>query len=212
MKCKKLTFVSPLNGSVYCEGLVNEDDNRVDFGPYGVLQLYTRDERVLLGLTEQCAELKSHVPDELKHLVVSAVFGNTVELNGGLYLSTEIYVRKDLTEPQQELLGEWIVGQLSDGWGERFDQFEFLRETVTFNRTVFDEDTIEFGEEEERYTASYFIHPWQYGPKWTLELTPYYEDVNIDVEEDDRIAELQEAVEEMKRQIRELDVAISNLI
>lgn len=192
MRCEKLTFISPLNGSVYCEGLVNEDDNRVDFGPYGVLQLYNRDESVLFYLTDNLAELKSGVPDSLTDIVVSAVFGNCSEENGGLYLSTEIYVRRFPTEEEYRTLTEWIIGQLSDGWGERLEQEEVLRETISFNHTVFDEDTAEFTEEESNDIAHYYLHPWQYGNRWSLELKS-----RENVELDDEPTELERALKDI---------------
>lgn len=206
MKCRKLTFISPLNGSVYCEGLVNEDDNRVDFGPYGVLQLYNRDEQVLLTLTEECQELKNYVPDELLNIVVSAVFGNTVEHMGGLYLATEIYVSKDLADEQYALLCEWIIGQLSDGWGERLEQVEVFREHVTFTHTVFDEDILEFTEEEEIHTAHYYIHPWQYGPEWRLELLS-----TEDAELDDEPTELETVLKEINENLLRIVIRLNEL-
>ena len=211
MKCKKLTFVSPLNGSVYCEGLVNEDDNRVDFGPYGVLQLYNRDDRVLLTMTEQCSELKNYVPDELLGLVLSAVFGNTLVYKSGLYLATEIWVRQEPTELQLELLRNWITGQLSDGWGERLDQMELFREHIYFTHTVFDEDTIEFTDEEMSYEAHYFLHPWQYGPGWRLELLSS-EDAEMNTSEEERLNNLEKTMWEAAETLSTLLTKLNQIV
>ena len=169
MKCTRIMFKSPLHGSVYCEGLTEEHDNRVEFGPYGVLQMYNRGEELLLFTTERCQDLKDCVPDTLKELIVRADFGETLEQDGGLYLVTNIYVNQEPTQEQYSTIVDWVTGQLSDGWGEGLEGDAVFTEDVKFNTTVFDEDTLEFTEEELYYTADYYIHPWVYKQGWYIE-------------------------------------------
>ena len=170
MKCIKLTYKSPLHGSVYCEGLQNGNDNCVVFGPYGVLSMYNKGEDVLMFMTENMEDLAPYVPESLRSLIVSAVFGKIDECNGGIYLLTEIFVTQEPTDIQYRQISQWICGQLSDGWGEHLEQTEVMSETVTFTQTVFDEDTFEFSDEETRYTASYYIRPWADDSSWWLNL------------------------------------------
>ena len=206
MKCFKYTFKSPLNGTVYCEGLVEEDDNRVDFGPYGVLQLYNRGQDVLMFLTDKLEDLKDYVPQDLKGLVVKAEFGDSVEYRGGLYLLTQVCTRRELTEDELDTLANWIRGQLSDGWGESLENEAVFEEDVRFDKTVFDEDTCEFEESYEHHTARYYLHPWQYSGNWTLELVST-EPVEMDIKEDNKeqvLKEINDNLVELLRRLEEL--------
>ena len=196
MKCMKLTYKSPLNGSVYCEGLVDEDDNRVDFGPYGVLQLYNRDDRLMRMLSDNCEDLRDCIPEELEGLVVKAVFGIDFVGDSGMYLLTEVYVSRQPAEREYVDIHQWVVGQLSDGWGEGLEQEAFNFEDVRFSRTVFDEDLCEFTEEEICYTARYYVHPWQHGPGWHLDLISE-ELVELDVGELEEPTELERALKDI---------------
>lgn len=209
MKCTRLTFKSPLHGSVYCEGLTEEHNNRVEFGPYGVLQMYNRGEDLLMFFTDRCEDLKDCVPEELKELVVKADFGETLEHDGGLYLLTHIYVNQEPTEEQYSLIVGWITGQLSDGWGEGLEGDTVFTEDVKFNTTVFDEDTFEFTEEELYYTAHYYIHPWVYGPSWSVE-EMLRQTVELVVDEEP--TELERALGEINQNLALILVKLNKLL
>lgn len=209
MKCTRLTFKSPLHGSVYCEGLVEEDDNRVDFGPDGVLQMYNRGEDVRMFMTENCEDLKDCVPDELKKLVVKADFGETLEHDGQLYLVTHIYVNQEPTEEQYSRIVDWVKGQLSDGWGEGLEGHIVLTESVKFTTTVFDEDTFEFTEEEQYHTACYYIHPWVYGHGWRVEEL-LRQTVELVVEEEP--SELEEVLRELNQNLAIIQETLNKLL
>lgn len=211
MNCMKYTYKSPLNGSVYCEGLVNADDYRVDFGPEGVCSLYNRDDSVMRFLTDHIEDLKEYVPDGLQGVVVSAVFGLAFIEDGEMYLLTEVCTRQELTPYQRSELEDWIRGQLSDGWGEGLEQKEVFQEDIRFDITKFDEDECEFEQDYEYQTAQYYLHPWQYGPGWSLTLSDM-EQVEVDIPEDDRLAYLEKTVEELKRRIKELENTVSNML
>ena len=88
---------------------------------------------------------------------------------------------------------------------------ELFREHIYFSRTVFDEDTAEFSDEEETYTAHYFIHPWQYGPEWSLELLSS-EDVELDIPEEDRLADLEKVMWEIAETLSQLLTKVNQIV
>lgn len=200
MKCEKLTYKSPLYGSVYCEDCIDSPDSRVDFGPYGVLQLYNRGDDLMRFLSDRQEDLKEYVPEELEGLVVKAVFGIDYVEDGKVYLLTEMYVRQEPTEFQYRLILEWITGQLSDGWGEGLEQQQVLEEKVRFNKPIFDEDTCEFAEEEIHSTAYFYVHPWSSNCNWVLDLVSN-ETVELDIEEPDKKEEVLKDINENLVQI-----------
>ena len=185
MKCIKLTYKSPLYGSVYCEGCVDSPDSRVDFGPYGVLQLYNRGDYLMRFLSDRSEDLKEHIPEELQELVVKAVFGIDYVEEGKVYLLTEIYAKQEPNPLQYAKIQDWMTSQLSDGWGEGLEQQQVLEENIRFNKTIFDDDTCEFVEEEICSTAYYYVHPWSSNCNWFLHLA-YSETVELDIPEDDK--------------------------
>lgn len=203
MKCTKLIFRSPVFGSVQCEELPNEECRCVDFGPYTAFQLYQKGPDVEMFLTEHCEDLAKCVPEELEALVVRADFGSCDLEAHQMYLITEIYVRRELTEREQSLLREWIVGQMSDGWGEGLEQHPVLSETVYTRLPFFDDDECEFQDEEIRCDAEYFLHPWARDTRWSVVLVGE-EAVELDIEEPDTEEEMRQTVIKIKELVDEI--------
>lgn len=179
MKCTKLTYTSPLHGTVVCEDVITDNDGRVDFGPDGVLELYNRSTSVEHYIADREEDLVEHIPDSLKKLVVKAVFGHYTIKDDCLYLATEIYAKREPNTEEGTLLEEWITGQLSDGWGESFEQNEVLEECVDIETVEFDPCTCEFERNSYRTEAYYYLHPWVYRD-WSLELDNI-EEVELDI-------------------------------
>lgn len=211
MKLKKLTYQSPLFGSVYCEERIEAPDNRIELGRYGTLQLYNRGDDMMRLLSDRSADLKDFVPEELEELVVKAVFGIDFVDEDGVYLLTEVYTRQDPTAYEYQLLQEWITGQLSDGWGEGLEQQEVLREPLTWQAPYFDEDTCEWTEEEYRADAYYYVHPWCSRSDWYLDLINH-EEVELDIPEPEVLTELWHTVLNLKKQIDEIETTLRKFV
>ena len=161
MKLKKYTFRSPLCGSIYCEELFSDTDGRFEVSAEGMAMLYDRDgDKLMMFLTDNLADMSSHVPEQFKGLIVKAVFGEFGLQEGQMWLKTEIYAVKELSEEQIERICDWIEGQMSDGWGEFIEQREWKRVREYKKSTVFDEYTLEFEDEEEPVFVDYYINPW----------------------------------------------------
>lgn len=209
MKCIKYTYKSPMFGSVLCPDAESFGYGQVDLNPETMEQIHNRGNGLGDFLRTNMDDLVSCVPEHLEDLVVKAEFGDFTQDDEGMCFLTEIYCRRVPEDVQLRQILSWITGQMSDGWGEGLEQRQFMKDRVEWTQPVFNEDEGIWESEEFTAFAAYYVHPWT--PDFRLELIDDMV-VEIDVAQDDRIAELQKAVEEMKRQIRELDVAISNLI
>ena len=186
MECKKYVFKSPVFGSVYCEALTEERDNRVYFGPDGAYHLYNRDkdDGILEDIISELAEdLKEYVADGLKDIVVSALFGKFHLEDEKLYLLTEVCVKRTLSDEELYVLRSWITGQMSDVWGESLENWEVFIETINTTVPVFDSHLCIFYEDEHEAIAYYNYEAYQYGSEWSLELLRV-DTVDIDVPEE----------------------------
>lgn len=180
MKCQKTTYISTLCGSVECEELLKDTYGRVDFGPHAVYRLITR-EPVIKQFLEDCREdLTQHLPEELRGFVLKAEFGNYYEDYCKSYLATEIYTRSVPTEEQEQVIREWIIAQLSDGWGEGVSSACAFEEDVDKCSTVFDEEFCEFDEEAYAVYAYYYLLP--HGSEdFEFFAMDYSEEVELDI-------------------------------
>lgn len=179
MKCTKYTYISPLHGTVVCGDIITDDDGRIDFGPDTVFELYHKANSIESYLSERQEDLVECVPDNLKGLVVRALFGRYTIKMDCMYLATEIFTKRTLTSEEGTLLEEWITGQLSDGWGEGFEQNEVLEERVQIETVEFDTNTCGFEPDSYTTEAYYYLHPWCH-EDWELELHST-EEVELDI-------------------------------
>jgi hypothetical protein len=122
---------------------------------------------------------------------------------------THIYVNQEPTEEQYSLIVEWITGQMSDGWGEGLEGDTVFMETIQFTTTLFDEDTFEFTNEEQYYTAHYHIHPWVYGQDWNVE-EMLRQTVELVVDEEP--TELERALGEINQNLALILVKLNKLL
>lgn len=177
MKLTKYTFKTPLFGSIACEGLIPDTDGRIDLSPEQMCRLYDQGEELLMFLTENIEDLAPYVPEELKNVVLRAIFGEFAMIGGRMYLRTYIYTEEPLTETGIDQVQEWITGQMSDGWGEGLEQHEWWTRTIKKPTMYFDEYSLEFEEDEEIYEVGYYAEPWRIG------------EFNIDLEEVEEVEE-----------------------
>lgn len=161
MKCIKLTYKSPMFGSVSCEELIDDPKGYVEFGPEGMYALACRGCFVEQFLEKEQEDLADYVPEDLEGFVVKAIFGKYEEADCKMFLITEIFVKEEPDHAQLSSIDAWITGQMSDGWGEGVEQREVLEDRVRFNKPYFDESSGDFESCEEYCYANYFIRPWR---------------------------------------------------
>ena len=179
MKCQKTTYLSTLCGSVECEELFRDTYGCVDFGPHGVYNLIHREPVIREFLEDHKEDLTKHLPEELRGLVIKAEFGDYYEDYGKSYLATKIYTSTVPTEEQEQAIREWIIGQLSDGWGEGLSNECAYDEEIDKCSTTFDEDLCEFDEEAYVVDAYYYLLP--HGEDFEFFAMDYAEEVDIDI-------------------------------
>lgn len=189
MKSTHIRFSSPLEGRIVgeevFEGTPYQNEGMI-IGADTMARMYERYPHLSAFLQEEEEDLTQYVPEELQKFILKITVGDYGVLNSKLclihhvWLSTEV----DNVAPEQMMdeIEEYILGQLSDGWGEGVEQREWMSETVRWNHPYYDEDCLEFQDEEYRGEVSYFVEPWKQG----LELE------EIDREEEDLEVEFQE--------------------
>lgn len=74
-----------------------------------------------------------------------------------LVLIIECLTNKEVDKQEEENLKNYINGQLSDGWGEGFEQRVVMSETFDYNRTVWDEYSFQFDTETENGHADWYV-------------------------------------------------------
>ena len=203
MKCVKLTYKSPVFGSVQCEDLPNENERCIEFGPDTAMRLLEKSLQVDMFLEKCVEDLTFAVPEELQELVVKAMFGRTDECYSELYFLTEIYVREEPTEEQHRQIFDWISGQMSDGWGEGVELKEAYEEELTFEALSFNEDECKYEHDTQYVDVCYYFRPWSADARWHIELVGR-EPAELDTEESNTNEELRKAVLKIKELIDEV--------
>lgn len=160
MKLTKYTFRTPLFGSISCEEVLSDTDGHIELSPQQMCSMYDKGPELMLFLSENAEDLTSCVPEEMDNVVFRAEFGDCAMVSHQMWLRTYIWVDGDLTESGVETIQEWIVGQLSDGWGEGLEQRAWKDERIRKPVMYFDEDSCEFEEDHEYCHVSYYVHPW----------------------------------------------------
>lgn len=214
MKCIKLTYRSPVFGSVVCEDLPEEYVRHIDFGPETASLLFDKGPEVELFLTEQIEDLTFAVPEELKKLVLKAVFGEYDFDDDGAYMKTEIYAAQEPTDEEHKLIIDWISGQMSDGWGEGVEQKAAYTERVEWESSEFDPYTCTFETNLCYADAHYYLHPWTRDPRWRVTLGDY-ESAELDIEPDAECEKLIENIrrlEEVKAELLKLKGIVDEII
>ena len=158
MKLMKYTFRTPLYGSIECEELLSDTDGRIELSPEQMARMYDQD--LMRFLTENSENLVYCLPEELENVVLCAEFGDFAFLGGKMWLRTYIYTEHDLTETGRTQIQNWILGQMSDGWGEGLEQRAWKEDTVSKPVMYFDEYSMEFDKEYVYCQVSYYAHPW----------------------------------------------------
>jgi hypothetical protein len=90
------------------------------FGYMDAIELAVRPDR---GRSDPVSGLAEYVPDSLSDIVVSVIPDIEVQ-EGRLWCAADIRLSRPITPGEMAELTQWWSGQLSDGWGEGFEQRE----------------------------------------------------------------------------------------
>lgn len=168
MKTTHFRFKTPCRGRIYgdsvFEGTPYENEG-LELSSTTMARLYERRPELSQFLERNKEEMTQYIDSENKPLedVVRLELGDYGVFNGRFYLIHHVWIKgqiDEISEEELQAVEEYIMGQLSDGWGEGLEQREWLDHDVEWSQPYFDTDSAEFDEEYFRDTASYYVVPW----------------------------------------------------
>ena len=168
MKTTHFRFKTPCYGRIYgesvFEGTPYESEGQ-DIDASVMATLYERYPELSQFLDRNKEEMTQYIDSENKPLedVVRLELGDYGVFNGRFCLVHHVWIKGQLDEISEEeihAVEEYIMGQLSDGWGEGLEQREWMDHDVEWSRLYFDTDSAEFEEEYFRDNVSYYLEPW----------------------------------------------------
>jgi hypothetical protein len=171
--------------------------------------IHNRSDKLGDFLRKNMEDLTVFVPEQIRDIVVKAEFGDFTQDDGGMCFLTEIYVRRMPDALEEELLREWIVGQMSDGWGENLEQREFMCEELGWTQPSFDPYHSIWVEEEFTAYAHYYVIPWT--NNFCMDLIDDMV-VEIDLPEEDKPTELELALKEINENLALILVKLNKLL
>ena len=168
MKTTHFRFRTPCRGRIcgdsVFEGTPYESEGQ-EIDAAAMARLYEWHPQLSQFLDRNKEEMTQYIDSENKPLedVVRLELGDYGVFNGRFYLIHHVWIKGQIDEISEEELRaveEYIMGQLSDGWGEGLEQREWLNHSIEWSRPYFDEDSAEFEDEYFRGTVSYYVVPW----------------------------------------------------
>lgn len=169
MKTTHIRFRTPCYGRIYSdsvfEGTPYEDEGQ-EISATAMANLYERYSQLSEFLERNKEEMTQYIDSENKPLqdVVRLELGDYGVFNGQFCLVHHVWIKGQPDEiSEEELLAveEYIMGQLSDGWGEGLEQREWLNHYVEWSHPYFDTDSAQFEKEDFRDNVSYYLVPWK---------------------------------------------------
>ena len=186
MKTTHFRFKTPCYGRIYgesvFEGTPYENEGQ-DIDASVMANLYERYPALSVFLDRNKEEMTQYIDSENKPLedVVRLELGDYGVFNGRFCLVHHVWIKGQLDEISEEeihAVEEYIMGQLSDGWGEGLEQREWMSHYIEWSQPYFDTDSAEFEEEYFRDNVSYYLEPWNS----KMEITRLdYEECELDV-------------------------------
>lgn len=168
MKTTHFRFRTPCYGRIFgdsvFEGTAYESVGR-EIGATAMANLYERYSQLSEFLERNKEEMTQYIDSENKPLqdVVRLELGDYGVFNGQFCLVHHVWIKGQIDEISEEELHaveEYIMGQLSDGWGEGLEQREWLNHYVEWSHPYFDTASAQFEEEDFRDNVSYYLVPW----------------------------------------------------
>ena len=168
MKTTHFRFRTPCYGRIYgdsvFEGTPYEDGGQ-EISAIAMANLYESHPELSEFLERNKEEMTQYIDSENKPLedVVRLELGDYGVFNGRFCLVHHVWIKGQLDEISEEeihAVEEYIMGQLSDGWGEGLEQREWMDQDVEWSQLYFDTDSAEFEEEYFRDNVSYYLVPW----------------------------------------------------
>lgn len=169
MKTTHIRFRTPCYGRIYgdsvFEGTPYENEGQ-EISATAMARLYESYPDLSEFLERNKEEMTQYIDSENKPLedVVRLELGDYGVFDGRFCLVHHVWIKGQPDEiSEEELLAvkEYIMGQLSDGWGEGLEQREWLNHSIEWSRPYFDEYSADFEEEYFRDTVSYYLVPWK---------------------------------------------------
>lgn len=168
MKTTHFRFRTPCYGRIYgdsvFEGTAYESGGQ-EICATAMANLYERYSQLSEFLERNKEEMTQYIDSENKPLqdVVRLELGDYGVFDGRFCLVHHVWIKGQLDEISEEELHaveEYIMGQLSDGWGEGLEQREWLNHYVEWSHPYFDTASAQFEEEDLRDNVSYYLVPW----------------------------------------------------
>lgn len=168
MKTTHFRFRTPCYGRIYgdsvFEGTPYENEGQ-EIGATAMAHLYERYSQLSQFLERNKEEMTQYIDSENKPLedVVRLELGDYGVFNGQFCLVHHVWIKgqpDEISEEELHAVEEYIMGQLSDGWGEGLEQREWMNHYVEWSHPYFDTDSAEFEEEYFRDNVSYYLVPW----------------------------------------------------
>lgn len=168
MKTTHFRFTTPCSAVINAENILTDNpysEGIIYMSPTGTARLYDR-HPALSQFLERNKEDATQFIDDTEPLLKNVVrmeLGDYGVFDSEFCLIHHVWIKGGLDETSQEEIDavkEYIIGQLSDGWGEGLEQREWMVESVNWTRPYFDEDSCEFDEQDVEETAYYYLKPW----------------------------------------------------
>lgn len=168
MKTTHIRFRTPCYGRIYgdsvFEGTAYESKGQ-EIGATAMANLYERYSQLSQFLERNKEEMTQYIDSENKPLedVVRLELGDYGVFNGQFCLVHHVWIKgqpDEISKEELRAVEEYIMGQLSDGWGEGLEQREWLNHYVEWSHPYFDTASAQFEEEDFRDNVSYYLVPW----------------------------------------------------
>lgn len=205
MKTTHFRFITPCSAVIDAEGIINDDpcqEGRIHVSPIGTARLYEKNPELSEFLDRNKEDATQFIDDtnELLKNVVRLELGDYGVFDSEFHLIHNVWIKGGLDEISQEEIDavkEYIMGQLSDGWGEGLEQREWMYQSIHWTRPYFDEDSCEFNEDEETDTANYYLKPWNENIEISL-VDSAEEELEVEAEE---LASIKRVMDSMTRRV-----------
>ena len=168
MKTTHFRFRTPCYGRIYgdsvFEGTPYESEG-MELSATAMANLYERYPQLSQFLERNKEEMTQYIDSENKPLedVVRLELGDYGVFNGKFCLVHHVWIKgqpDEISEEELIAVEDYIMGQLSDGWGEGLEQREWMNDDVEWSHPYFDEYSADFEEENFRDNVSYYLVPW----------------------------------------------------